>query len=255
MLAQLVEDRLHGQASRVEERSMRLTPALAFILSVFVGCASSKSQDRGLVGTGEDPAGSAPDTNPDNVPYPTDNIGTLPRRGATAGNRIKNYKFLGYPNADASKGLQPLSLAEFYDPTGKNFRIVHIQAAGVWCSACQAETRVIVPMKADLDARKVVWLVSLAEGPTPGTPSKQADLDGWIAEYKSPYTHWLDPDNANLGPFYDRSALPWNANIDARTMEILTAETGTAASRDAILKEFDDAIKMSDDKTVKVAGQ
>lgn len=236
---------------------MRVTAiALAFIVSASFGCASSKSgTDRGLEGEAVDSAGAAPDVNPDGVPYPTDNIGTLPRKGSTAGNRIKNYKFLGYPNADRSGGLQKISLAQFYDPTGNRFRIIHIQAAGVWCTACQAETKIIVPLKADFESRKVVWLVSMAEGPTGGTPSKQADLDGWIAEYKSPYTHWLDPGNANLGPFYDRSALPWNANIDARTMEILTAETGTQATREALLKEMDDALKLTDDKTVKVAGQ
>jgi hypothetical protein len=224
-------------------------------LAAIVGCASKAQQDPGLAGPGVGSEGAAPDTNPDNVPYPKDNIGTLPRKGSTAGNRIANYKFLGYPNADVAGGLKPLSLAQYFDPTGNRYRIIHIQAAGVWCTACQAETEVIVPLKPDFEQRKAVWLVSLAEGPTEGKPSVQKDLDGWIATYKSPYTHWLDPDNKNLGPFYDRSALPWNANIDARTMEILTSSTGTIATKAAILKEIDDAIKLTDDTTVKQPAQ
>ena len=32
-------------------------------------------------------------------------------------------------DAQIANGLKPLSLAQFYDPTGKNFRVIHIQAA------------------------------------------------------------------------------------------------------------------------------
>jgi hypothetical protein len=237
---------------------MTLAPLFATSLVIasftFIGCASKGAQDRGLEGSGVDVAGSAPDTNPEGVPYPNDNIGTVARKGLNPGNRIANFKFLGYPDAKPANGLQPLSLAQYFDPSGNKYRIIHIQAAGVWCTACQVETEAVVPMKADLEAKKAVWLVSLAEGPTPGTASKQKDLDGWIAEFKSPYTHWLDPNNANLGPFYDRTALPWNANIDARTMEILTAGTGAMTSKAAILKEIDDALVLANDASVKPPG-
>jgi hypothetical protein len=215
-------------------------------------CSSSSQQDPGLAGSGTQAAASAPDVNPDGVPYPKDSIGTRARRADVPGNRIENFKFLGYPNADASKGLQPLSLAQYYDPSGNRYRVIHIQAAGVWCTACQAETQVIVPLKAQFESRKAVWLVSLAEGAKEYTPSVQSDLDAWIKEFKSPYTHWLDPNNANLGPFYDSAALPWNANIDARTMEILTAGTGATVDPTETLKEIDDAVKMTDDPVVKL---
>jgi hypothetical protein len=202
-------------------------------------------QDRGIEGDGVAAADSAPDVNPDGKAYPTDSIGWTPRSGKTPGNRIQNFKFLGYPNGDVSQGLKPISLAEYYDPTGARYSIIHIQAAGVWCSACQAETKAVVPIKDQLAAKKAVWLVSLAEGATPGTPSTQTNLNNWIKQFGSPYTHWLDPANKNLGPFYDRSALPWNANIDARTMEILTSGTGGITTGDGILSEIDDAITMA----------
>lgn len=228
---------------------MKLVPLLAAsALLVLAGCSSEiveepPEQDKGLE---DDGVAAAPDTNPDGVPYPTDNIGTLPRRGKRLGNRIANFKFLGYPNADVSGGLQPVSLAQFYDPSGERYRIIHIQAAGVWCSACKAETTAVVPLKAELDSRKAVWLVSIAEGPTPGTPSTEKDLKGWIAQFKPEFTHMLDPGNKNLGPFYNAAALPWNANIDARTMEILTAGTGAQVEGSAILRSIDSAIATSD---------
>lgn len=230
---------------------MKMAPVLAASLLLgLVACASSSptvpEQDKGLEGEGVGAADSAPDTNPDGIPYPTDNIGTIERKGTKSGNRIQNFKFLGYPNADKSAGLQPISLAQYFDPTGETYKVIHIQASGVWCTACQAETEVVVPMKAEIEAKKAVWLVSLAEGPTPGVPSKQKDLDGWIAKFKSPFTHWLDPANKNLGPFYDRTALPWNANIDATTMEILTAGTGAVTSREGIIREIDEALELAD---------
>lgn len=234
---------------------MKIAPVLAAsLLSGLVACASSKStveQDKGLEGEGVAAASTAPDTNPEGIPYPTDNIGTIERKGTRPGNRIPNFKFLGYPDADKSGGLQPISLAQFYDPTGTKYKIIHIQASGVWCTACQAETETVVPMKAELEAKGAIWLVSLAEGKTPGVPSTQKDLDGWIATFKSPYTHWLDPGNANLGPFYDRTALPWNANIDATTMEILTSGTGGVASPEGIHAELDEALELAAKSTLR----
>jgi hypothetical protein len=204
------------------------------------GATSSGGENTsgGLQGDGVGNPSSAPDTNAAGDPYPTTGLGT--KTGAI----IRNYKFLGYPDADVADGLKAISLAQFYDPTGEKYQMIHIQAAGVWCQACKGETTALVPIADELVKRKVVWIVSLAEGPTPGTPSKQPDLDGWISEFSSPFTHVLDPSNKNLGPFYDRSALPWNANIDATTMKILTSGTGGAQSGDAILEEIDDALAM-----------
>jgi hypothetical protein len=228
------------------------TIALLPCVAIFIACSSS-DQDPGLEGAGVSAADSAPDTNPDGKAYPTDNIGVVARKGATSGNRIANYKFLGYPDADESKGLQPISLAQFYDPTGARYRIIHIQAAGVWCAACKSETEVVVPNKKLLDDTKTVWLVSMAEGATQSVPSKQSDLNNWISTYKSPFTHWLDPGNQKLGPFYDRSALPWNANIDAKTMEILTSATGAVTSATDLASEIDAVIALADATKLTIA--
>lgn len=223
---------------------MKIARFFAAPLLLLIACSSESTapddQDTGLDGTGTTQAGTAPDKNPYGVDYPTQNVGTVPRSPSKPGNRIANYKFLGYPDANPANGLQPMSLAQFYDPEGKQYKLIHIQASGVWCVYCRKETEVVVPMKPKLDQRKVVWLVSLAEGPSQGTPSKPGDLDKWIAEFKSPYPHVLDPANKNLGVFYDAAALPWNANINAKTMEILQAGTGAHTTEQSITAELDD---------------
>jgi hypothetical protein len=239
---------------------MKIAPVLAAsLLFGLVACSASNTPDSpgsddpgGIEGPGQGVEGTGSELNPDGVPYPTDNIGTIERKGSKPGNRIANYKFLGYKDADKSQGLQEISLADYFDPTGSRYKIIHIQAAGVWCSACQAETRAVVPLKEEIAQKGAVWLVSIAEGGR-GVPSTQKDMDGWIADFKSPYTHWLDPGNKNLGPFYDATALPWNANIDATTMEILTSGTGAVVDAAGIHHEIDEALEMASKSTLRTA--
>jgi len=225
---------------------MKIVRVLAVpTLVALAACSSSGSeQDKGVEGEGVGAAASAPDVNPDGVPYPTDNIGTLPRSGARKGNRLENFKFLGYPNADMSQGLQPISMAQFFDPEGKKYKIIRLVASASWCPPCQGEAELVAGMKSDLEQKKVLWLTSLSEGPTSG-PSTKKDLDNWIKEFKGWNTHWLDPSNKNLGPFYDRAAIPWNATVNAQTMEILESKTGAPGGKEDLLKELDDLIAKS----------
>jgi hypothetical protein len=226
---------------------MKIAQLFVPALIALAACSSStpattgtgSGQDKGLGGTGDTTAATAPDQNPDGVPYPTDNIGTNPRSGTRAGNKLENYKFLGYPDGDISKGLQPISMAQLFDPTGAHYKLIHIQASGSWCVYCQEETKTIATMKQMLADRKVAWIISLAEGPTPGSPATTKDLDKWVSQFKAPYTHLLDPSNKNFGPFYDAAALPWNANVNAKTMEILSSGVGATTAEADILKDID----------------
>jgi thiol-disulfide isomerase/thioredoxin len=230
-------------------------------ISLVAACASSSSKsgggggggdpDQGVAGDGTSSAASAPDKNPDGVPYPTTNLGTTARKGKTPGNTMYNYKFLGYPDGDTSKGLQPLSLANFFDPEGKRYKLIHIQASGSWCVHCQKETETVTPLKAKLEAKKVVWLISLAEGIAVGTPATKGDLDKWMTNFKAPYTHLWDPGNKNFGPFYDAAALPWNANVYAKTMEILSSGVGAAESEAAIMADIDPWLQDIDSGAIK----
>ena len=232
-----------------------IVASLVSMTAALAACSSSSTpatggtstpQDPGVTGDGVASAASAPDTNPDGVKYPTDNIGVTARANNRAGSRIANYKFLGYKDGNKAGGLVPVSLAQYYDPTGAKYKLIHIQASGSWCPHCEKEIEAATPVATQLDTRKVVWLVSLAEGPTPGTASDQTDLDNWVQKFKAPFPHVLDPGNKNLGPFYDAAALPWNANISAKSMEIITAGVGAVETSDGILAELDDSIAQLD---------
>jgi len=197
-----------------------------------LGCSSQSSNDSGDAGMGTAPpdgqAGSV-DLNPYGVPYPSNNIGTKQRGlgGPIAGDQIQDYKFLGYPGGDLSKPLQTISLADFYDPEGKlGYKLLDLGVAAGWCVPCNQETEAIVPLVPTLAKQGVVFAQALDEGTSEGTGADQADLVAWITEHKSNFDEMLDPENGNLGVFFDAAEVPWDAIIDTRTMEILQDGTG-----------------------------
>ncbi|MGH7281057.1 MAG: hypothetical protein ACRELY_06005 [Polyangiaceae bacterium] len=211
--------------------------ALLGVSFVLMACSSSTSQDSGLQGPGNTQATA--DTNPYGVAYPTANIGYLARRGQIAGNVIQNYKFQGYMGATdgsaqtpTSGSLSNVALADFFDPQGKlgpngvGIKIIHLSVAAVWCGPCNDETDQTSSVAASLTQQGVVFVQALDDGAEVGTPATQTDLNNWITKHKSNFTEMLDPGLKNLGQFFDAAAVPFNANIDARSMEILSAGVG-----------------------------
>jgi len=242
---------------------MRFVGVSAVVVSLFaVACSSATTgsgtpgpeQDKGLVGEGQGPVGK--ETNPDGVAYPTTNIGTKASTHSSKtgkvgapGNVMKNFKFYGFPKGDKSQGLQQVSLADYFDPQTKNYRLIHIQAAAVWCGPCNAEAKAAGTLAGELKTKKVAWLTALVESAKQGAPATQSDLDKWLTAYPSDYGHVLDPNNANFGVFFDAAAIPWNADLDARTMEILYASTGGAGTAEGVRSELDGWLKFLDGYT------
>jgi hypothetical protein len=215
--------------------------AAASVLAV-VACASpdQPAQDKGVARNNYDPRIENRDANPYNVAYPSADLGTAPATWAgkvrkTPGQRIRNFKFLGHIDADTAE-LKTVALADYFDPEQKNpagaIKLIHIQAAGVWCSACKSEAASLRPIAATLREQGVIWLTTVCEGASPGVDSTlkdakgNSDLTTWITQTKSQNTTVLDPGNYNLGVFFSAAAIPWNAWIDARTMEIIDHHIG-----------------------------
>jgi hypothetical protein len=168
------------------------------------------------------------DTNPDGLPYPapTNGYGHLARSGTKPGNVIANLSFRGYINGDPSKGLQVLSLADYYDPCGKRLKLLHLSVAGVWCDHCNAETAALVAANSTLDADGVVTLQALSDGPVEGVGATVSDLNYWVGRYSVNFTEVLDPGPTEFAGFFNAAAIPWNADVDPRTMELLSSSLG-----------------------------
>jgi len=220
--------------------------ALTGLLSVPLSLAACSSPNQAALcnpcGSANDDAASpdagADNLNPEGVPYPNPpgGFGRKARTGKTPGSVIQNYKFKGYPNADESMGLQTIALAEYYDPCGKHQKLLHLTVAGVWCVPCNEETDALVAAKADLASKQVVVIQALSDGAMEGTPATQNDMNFWIEKHMSNFTEMLDPGLANLGGFFNASAIPWNCDIDPRTMEIIDDSTGWSGDVDSELQ-------------------
>jgi len=170
------------------------------------------------------------DANPDGVPYPSPagGYGRTARSGGTPGSVMQNFKFLGFLNGDNTKPMTTISLADYYDPCNKRYKLIHLTVAAVWCQPCNQETDALVAAKASLDQQQVVVIQALDDGPTVGVPATLNDLNYWIKTHSSNFTEMMDPGLQNLGGFFDAAAIPWNADLDPRTMEILDSSDGWA---------------------------
>jgi hypothetical protein len=183
-------------------------------------------------------------TNPDGFTYPNPpgGYGRNVRVGNTPGSVMQNFKFLGYPLGDRSKGLQTISLLDYYDPCGKRLKLLHLTVAGVWCVPCNQETDALVAAKATVASMGAVVIQALDDGPTEGVPATVNDLNYWVTRHMSNFTEMLDPGLQNLGGFFVASAIPWNCDLDPRTMEILASSTGWAGDVTLELQSGFDAL-------------
>ncbi len=174
-----------------------------------------------------DPDVVGTETSPDGDPYPTDNLGGRPRQGTRRGDRIANYTFQAYRDGDRSKGLTPLSLAEYYDPKMKRHKILHLQVAATWCAICSSELEATVTVAEPLKERGVVFLEVIVSGPTAGKGPALEEVDEWITRHKTNFSTAIDVRARRLGVIgVDPGAMPHDILIDTRTMEILDSSIG-----------------------------
>ena len=205
--------------------SARTMAAIAFAL-LPAALACSAQSPAGTSTSPGDGAAAAPALNPDGIPYPSSTGGHTARAGSTPGSVMQDFTFQGYLDADESKGLQPIALANYYDPCGKRSKLLHLTVAGAWCVPCAEETDALVAGKAQLASERVTVIQVLGDGPTQGVTATAMDLDNWIAKHGSNFTEMLDPNLTNLGAFFNAANVPWNCDIDPRTMEIIRESTG-----------------------------
>jgi hypothetical protein len=239
-----------------------LVLAVVPVLACSVACSSTSSPGgtggsggTGGGGSGYDaskgvapPDGGGGTTNPYGVPYPTENIGIYARMGTSAssapGNVISNFCFLGYVNTDpgtatSDKGSPTtICLSDFYDPAEKKFKVLHLNVAARWCAPCNDEADELTgsppygtgggSVMSGLAQDGIAVFSLLTEGTTMGTPATVSDLQAWVTGKGVDYDMGIDPEQAMLGVFFPAAAIPWNADVDVRTMEILEASVGVS---------------------------
>jgi hypothetical protein len=228
------------------------------VSSLFFACGSTP-----VPGPGIDPPTiqsqcNVSEQNSYGVCYPTSDIGTSAHTGTVSGSRIANFAFTGYvpvnvtpiSNPNPPSATQTIHLGDYYDPQQKGvpgiiggvpIKLIHLSVAALWCGPCNDETDHVSgsnytgtnPAPADSWASQlaqdgIVFIQAINEGAVEGVGSTIADLNNWISpnRHNSDFTSMVDPEGQNLGIFFDAAAIPFNANIDARSMEILESDVG-----------------------------
>jgi hypothetical protein len=184
----------------------------------------------------DDPDRPGHEANPDGVPYPTDSLGGLERATNRPGQRIPNFTFQAYVNGDRTKGLQTISLADFFDPQQKRFKVLDIQISQVWCSICSAETTSTSQVIAQLTSEGAVFLQVMTSGADASRGPSLGEVDSWVDQHDMTYTLAIDVRSRRMGTV-GVTTVPWDILIDPRTMEILDSSAGAPADVEKYVRD------------------
>lgn len=188
---------------------------LLLVVPLLVACGSNAPElpDELL---GETSGCSAPD-------YPSEGVGTEP------GNVTRNACFVGYRAPDrvapSEQHREIVALSDYYDPAGtKGVKLLLLNTAAIWCSACVSEHRTLPERQAELGPQGLVILSTLFQD-AEREPASMADVERWIDKFKTNFPMVADPD-LELGLYASPDSAPLNMLVDPRSMKILRKYVG-----------------------------
>ena len=220
---------------------VRVTGLVSVLAIGLVGCGGADGPETAGEGGGIDngvPNPSVGQSAPRQLAYPKG------AKGFSVGSVIQNYQLVGFANhlVNGDTDLQPIQLADFYNPTGDGVfnatdnpsfvdgapkpKALLIDVASVWCGPCNEEADVVLPPKyANFQPKGGEFLLQLADSNTPGEPATVSNLKNWTKKYEVNYPATIDP-TYKLGALFEQDAFPANFIIDTRTMTIVEAVAG-----------------------------
>ncbi len=107
-------------------------------------------------------------------------------------------------------------------------RLILVNSAAIWCSACQVEHQALLEHASELGGEGLVILSALFQD-AKRDPATTDDLLAWIETFEPNFPMVLDPDY-QLGAYASAETAPLNLVIDARNMQILQKFIGDQAS-------------------------
>ena len=144
--------------------------------------------------------------------------------GTEEGDTLRNLCFRGWRNpatvAHDEASLETIAFSDYYDAHGaKGVRLILVNTAAVWCSACQEEHMTLGERFDGLSKKGLVVLGTLFQD-RQRNPSTLRDLAVWADTFSTNFPFVLDPEY-QMGPYASAETAPLNLVIDARNMKIL----------------------------------
>ena len=209
--------------------------AASFLVLAGIGCGSSTGG--GLYVPMPDADLTGQTVNPDGTAYPTSNIGGQPRTATQAGQIFPNLTLEGIRSAATVDTLAVVSMAEYYDPAGARYDLVHVMGIFLWCPHCNNETNNLSQIAA-WRADKRVAVIQIAMEGYGAASAGWSELQKWVGDHSLDFPIVVDGKGAELGQYFSVNYVPLNIVVNPRTMEILAVDVGEVGDVEAYQQKF-----------------
>jgi hypothetical protein len=180
---------------------------------------------------------SGASVNPDGTAYPTTNLGGRPRTATQAGQTFPNLTLQGVRSAATMDTPAVVSTAEYFDPTGARYDLLHVIGIFMWCPHCNNETNNLSTIPAwQADHRVAVVQIAML-GYGNASPS-WSELQKWVGDHSLNFPVLVDGQGAQLGQYFSVNYVPLNIVVNPRTMEVLDVTVGEVTDCQAYEQDF-----------------
>ncbi len=175
--------------------------------------------------------------NPEGAPYPSENIGGRPRTAAEPGQVFPNLTFEGIASAQAIDTPAVVAMADYYDPDGARYDLLHVVGIFLWCPHCNNESNALMQIATWRADHRVAVLQIAMEGYGSGAPGWN-ELQRWVRDHSLDFPLVVDGEGAALGDYFPVASVPLNIVVEPRTMEILAVDIGEVGDLEAYEQRF-----------------
>jgi hypothetical protein len=164
-------------------------------------------------------------SNPDGTRYPETNVGGQPRTSSHAGQVFPNLTLEGIRSAATIDTPAVVSMAEYYDPDGASYHLLHVIGVFMWCPHCNNETNNLMQIAGWRTDHRVAVIQIAMEGYGGASPG-WSELQKWVGDHSLDFPVVVDGQGAELGKYFSVNYVPLNVVVNPRTMEILAVDVG-----------------------------
>jgi hypothetical protein len=182
-------------------------------------------------------SGSDPDlpgriANPEGAPYPTENWGAAP------GNIFPNLTFSGVLSAELADIPAVVSLADYYDPEGLRYDLVHVVFSAINCEHCDDQAARLANLATWQAEKRIATLEIITFGMDGNPWPNLQEIALWARSHKTTMPVLIDAQARRLRKYWKMAYLPVHLIVNPRTMEILNYSVGALADLQAYESEF-----------------